>query len=230
MKFIRIVDWDKYQHYKKRKPPWIKLYTDLLRDYRFEQLHNDSMLLSIMLCLLASQMDNKIPADEKYIQKHLPIHGKLKLQPLIDAGFIVCYQDDSTLQAGCKQDAIPETETENRDKDRGRFAPPTAQEVTAYAKTINYTLDGQLFVDSYASKGWKVGRSAMKDWKAAVRTWKNRDKQTAGANKTTLYPIAGKTCSIEGCSMPAVYKDTSGAYDHYKCTKHLPDAVRAKYG
>ncbi len=117
MKFLRIRDWDKYQHYKKRKPPWIKLYTDLLRDYKFEQLQNDSMLLSILLCLLASQMDNKIPADEKYLGKHLPMHGKVKLQPLIDAGLIELFQDDSVLPADCAHVAIPETETET-DKER----------------------------------------------------------------------------------------------------------------
>lgn len=27
-RYIRIVNWDRYQHYKNRRPPWIKLYTD----------------------------------------------------------------------------------------------------------------------------------------------------------------------------------------------------------
>jgi hypothetical protein len=52
------------------------------------------------------------------------------------------------------------------------FVPPSADEVTRYAADIGYPLDGQAWCDSYAQKGWTVGRSKMKDWKAAVRTWK----------------------------------------------------------
>lgn len=53
------------------------------------------------------------------------------------------------------------------------FSKPTAEEVTAYAKTINFALDGSRFIDYYEANGWKVGRNAMKSWQAAVRTWKS---------------------------------------------------------
>ena len=36
-------------------------------------------------------------------------------------------------------------------------------------------MDGQAFMDFYASKGWRVGNQPMKDWKAAVRNWARRD-------------------------------------------------------
>jgi hypothetical protein len=44
---------------------------------------------------------------------------------------------------------------------------------------INMNDMSQRFVDYYESNGWKVGKNPMKDWKAAVRTWKqqNNDKQ-----------------------------------------------------
>jgi len=58
---------------------------------------------------------------------------------------------------------------------RTRFSKPTPAEVTEYAKSIGYKLDGQSFVDSYEAKGWLIGKTPMKDWKAAVRTWKSRD-------------------------------------------------------
>ena len=56
-----------------------------------------------------------------------------------------------------------------------RFKPPTPAEVTAYAKTIDYDLDGENFCNFYESKGWKVGNTPMKKWQAAVCTWKKRD-------------------------------------------------------
>lgn len=56
-----------------------------------------------------------------------------------------------------------------------RFSPPSPQEVTEYANSISYKLSGDAFVDFYKSKGWLVGKNKMKDWQAAVRTWKQKD-------------------------------------------------------
>ena len=36
-------------------------------------------------------------------------------------------------------------------------------------------MDGAAFCDFYASKGWKVGSSPMRDWRAAARNWARRD-------------------------------------------------------
>jgi hypothetical protein len=56
-----------------------------------------------------------------------------------------------------------------------RFIKPTAEEVRAYCAERGNHVDAQAFVDFYEAKGWKVGSSPMKDWKAAVRTWEKRD-------------------------------------------------------
>lgn len=53
-----------------------------------------------------------------------------------------------------------------------RFVKPTLEQVAAYVAEIDAGIDPQAFIDHYESNGWKVGRNAMKDWKAAVRTWK----------------------------------------------------------
>lgn len=59
-----------------------------------------------------------------------------------------------------------------------RFRKPTVEEVAAYCKERGNYVDAQHFVDFYESKDWKVGSSPMKDWKAAVRTWEQRDGRT----------------------------------------------------
>lgn len=56
-----------------------------------------------------------------------------------------------------------------------RFSPPSIDEVEAYCRERGNNIVGEKFVDFYASKGWKVGNTPMKDWKAAVRTWEQRD-------------------------------------------------------
>ncbi len=70
-------------------------------------------------------------------------------------------------------------EDKNREEDtkRKRFAPPTIDEVRAYADEKGYAgFSAERFCDYYESKGWLVGKSPMKDWKAALRGWAARDK------------------------------------------------------
>ena len=52
---------------------------------------------------------------------------------------------------------------------------PSPGEVTAYAKSIGYVLDGEHFCDFYEMRGWITGKAQipMRSWQAAVRTWKN---------------------------------------------------------
>jgi hypothetical protein len=60
-----------------------------------------------------------------------------------------------------------------------RFSKPPVDDVRQYMAELNMNDMSQRFVDYYESNGWKVGKNPMKDWKAAVRTWKqqNNDKQ-----------------------------------------------------
>lgn len=54
-------------------------------------------------------------------------------------------------------------------KSRSRFVPPTLEEVTAYVRERGSAVDPQVFIDFYVAKGWMVGKTPMKDWKAACR-------------------------------------------------------------
>ena len=55
-----------------------------------------------------------------------------------------------------------------------KFKKPTIEEVRKYCEERNNEIDPQKFIDFYESKGWLVGKSPMKDWKACVRTWEQR--------------------------------------------------------
>lgn len=59
-----------------------------------------------------------------------------------------------------------------------RFSPPSVEDVAAYCQERKNDVNAQGFVDFYASKGWVVGKTPMKDWKAAVRTWERRGTET----------------------------------------------------
>ena len=65
---------------------------------------------------------------------------------------------------------------------RTRFTPPTVEEVAEYCRERGNKVNPQQFVDFYASKGWIVGKSPMKDWKAAIRsTWEREERQQSRA-------------------------------------------------
>lgn len=61
-----------------------------------------------------------------------------------------------------------------------RFVPPTVEEVVAFCEEAGITIDAERFVGYYESIGWKVGRNPMKDWKAAARSWAQRDRKDSG--------------------------------------------------
>ena len=90
--------------------------------------------------------------------------------------------DKSNLSGKRTQDKDKE-EDEDEDKDEegspptpSQFIPPNVIEVRAYCNERKNHVDPQRFVDFYTSKGWMVGKTKMRDWRAAVRTWEKDDK------------------------------------------------------
>lgn len=61
-----------------------------------------------------------------------------------------------------------------------RFTPPTDAEVAAYVAEKGYHFDPAAFVPFYQSKGWRIGKEPMKDWKAACRSWELKWKEKYG--------------------------------------------------
>lgn len=57
-----------------------------------------------------------------------------------------------------------------------KFKKPTLEEVETYCKERGNQVNAERFIDFYESKGWKVGKEPMKDWKACIRTWERKDK------------------------------------------------------
>lgn len=71
------------------------------------------------------------------------------------------------------KDSIDKVSKDNK----GRFTPPTVEEVRNYCLERNNSVDAEAFVSFYDSKGWMIGKNKMKDWKAAVRTWERSRKE-----------------------------------------------------
>jgi uncharacterized phage protein (TIGR02220 family) len=113
--YFEVINFAQMQHYKDRNPPWIKLYNEILDDYKFSCLQDASKLHHILICLLASRNNNKIPYDAKWIAKRINASEPVNLKALEDAGLIRRIndlEDASDMLADCEQSAMPETETE----------------------------------------------------------------------------------------------------------------------
>lgn len=68
-----------------------------------------------------------------------------------------------------------------------RFTPPTIEQVRAYCLERGNAVDPQRFVDYYSANGWIQGKGkAIKDWKAAVRLWEQRDRKPQQQTSSTL--------------------------------------------
>lgn len=78
-----------------------------------------------------------------------------------------------------------------------KFMKPSPEEVTVYSKELGFDLDGQMFCDYYDSKGWVIGKSPMKNWKAAVRTWKMRSNNTSNSRRDAVKDV-GYASAIDG--------------------------------
>jgi hypothetical protein len=88
---------------------------------------------------------------------------------------------------GRKSDLIEENRIEEIvGKNRQRFSPPTTDQVRDYCKSRGNSVDPAKFVNFYQAKGWMVGKTKMKDWQAAVRTWEGGQSESKPAEHRGL--------------------------------------------
>ena len=76
-------------------------------------------------------------------------------------------------------------------KESSAFKKPTLEEVKAYCFERRNLVNPEAWLDYYTSNGWRIGKSQMKDWRAAVRTWEKNgynisSNQSNSAKKTGL--------------------------------------------
>jgi hypothetical protein len=107
MNYLRVKNWDSFQHYKDRNPPWIKLHRSLLDDYEFCGLRDVVKGQLMLIWLFASQNEGKIPHDAKFLERKLGLTERCALSEMVQTGFLIPEHDASssasTALADCKQ-------------------------------------------------------------------------------------------------------------------------------
>lgn len=92
-------------------------------------------------------------------------------------------QDVQKMDRGCPENGHNNKEDININnnslykRESSRFQKPSIDEIRQYCISRNNRVDPDQFFNFYESKGWVVGKTPMKDWRAAVRTWEKREKE-----------------------------------------------------
>lgn len=158
MRTFHVKNFEKFQHYKDRAPPWIKLYNELLDDYEFGLLPDASKMHLIAIWLLASRSENKIPLDPAWVTRRINANTKVDLPLLAERGFIVIDQELHSVE----QDASkPLAKCLSREREETEGETEKSRADISLRSTDDWPEDfGDLFWQAYPRKTEKL--AAMK--------------------------------------------------------------------
>jgi hypothetical protein len=89
--------------------------------------------------------------------------------------------------------SVSESVNDNK-KQKDVFIKPSIVEIKTYMTEIGMADVSEKWFDYYESNGWLVGKNKMKNWKAAVRTWKSNNLSN---NTTTPQIIHRKVFNLQ---------------------------------
>lgn len=81
-------------------------------------------------------------------------------------------EGEKELSTGDKSPEPPHAQKKN-----SRFVPPTLEEVRAYCAERKNGVNAEKFHDHYTAANWFRGKTKIRDWKACIRTWEQKDKE-----------------------------------------------------
>jgi hypothetical protein len=92
--FLSIADeqFSRIEHYKDRQTVWIKLYLDLLNDFEFCQLPDETKWHLVGLMMLAVNMNNRLRNNIPFLMQKISANSEINLEILLASGFIVPYK------------------------------------------------------------------------------------------------------------------------------------------
>lgn len=106
MQYIRIKEWDTFQHYKDRSPPWIKLHKSMLNSRTWVRLDDAGRVLAFACMMLAADTDNKTPLDPEYLARVAYLNAPPNFDNLVRVGFIEIIEEKSeTIASASKPQA-----------------------------------------------------------------------------------------------------------------------------
>jgi len=103
--YLTVKNWKEFQHYADRSPPWIKLHRSVLDDYEFSALPDATKAHLMLIWLLASSNEGRVPSDPAWLSRRLATTETVDLDALVRSGFLIAEQPASEAIAQSKQPA-----------------------------------------------------------------------------------------------------------------------------
>jgi hypothetical protein len=216
----RVKNWGKFQHFKDRRPPWIKLYRDILDDVEWHDLSGDDAKALVMLWLIASEHGGVLPSvralsfrlrqSEEYVKSLI-----MRLEHWLEPGDIATisggYQSD-------RQETETETETETDRPARKRADKEKAPRVTVRKRLPpdwkpSASVEAQLHTEGFSlfeiqnqvprfRDYWTGQGKPMADWDATFRNWVRRSNEFAPKGSAAPLKFRGNA-AVEYCKQQA---------------------------
>lgn len=127
---LRIKDFSKFQHFKDRNPPWVKLYRDILDDPDWHELDGESAKILVMLWLIASEDETKqgcLP-DSRKLCFRLRITEKVLEQAVIKLSHWLEHVDITVISDRYQPDAPERAGEETETETETEHSSPSASE------------------------------------------------------------------------------------------------------
>ena len=130
---MKIKNWSKFQHFKDRKPPWVKLYRDVLDDMEWYELDPLASKVLVMCWLIASEDDGCLP-NSKTLAFRLRMTEKQTIDCLNKLSHWLEQDDINAISEQYQSDSLEtETETETkREKKATGVACPNDVSITVW--------------------------------------------------------------------------------------------------
>jgi hypothetical protein len=123
--YYYVKNWFKFQHYKDRNPPWIKLHRSILHDSAVCSLKPDERWRLVILWFLASENEGRIDGAQPDLWRCTgygqPVHGRRLLAKLESTG-LISKEDIRGAQPVLASDLLAQ-----RQRQRQKEYPPTPQ-------------------------------------------------------------------------------------------------------
>lgn len=191
MKYINVRNLEKYNPgYKDRSLIWCKIYFNMINaDPDFEMLEEIDRWRFIAFIMLQIQSKKPTPIIEAYLSRKgfdLKKRSISKTVQCLSNLIEVSENSNVTEEFEVRNNSVTQSRVDKSRKEKIEIPPPY-ELLRAYCKERGNKIDPEKFWDFYQSKGWLVGKTCMKDWKAAVRTWEKTEKPQVAKRTTEEY-------------------------------------------
>ena len=182
---IVVKNWERFQHYKDRDPPWVKLYRDILSAESWVLGTNDSRLLQLAIIMLAARYGNQIPLQWALIRRvasldfdeaafetslsHLVAQNFVEIQSVTETGKAVVQNASNVLALARSRET--EAEQSREEAEQRRKTMVAARPRGSPESDPEFDRLKSAYPKRNGSNPWPKARSAVNARLAEGSTW-----------------------------------------------------------